>query len=146
MNGTWTTTGGAVLSTGGVAVVIGAVVAFAERRTIGQALSEAVTVAEVVMAVMVAAVPVAVVFLVRHNRRKGAELAAMFAARHAKELAAIEARELRNHQARLEDHQRALEVAAASAPVIQNHVHLGALADLVRGYAPATVIHDREIQ
>ena len=55
---------GKALTAGGVAVLAGAVFAFAERHAIGQALGEAVTIAEVVMAVVVAAVPAAVVLSV----------------------------------------------------------------------------------
>lgn len=75
--------------------------------------------------------------LMRHNRREAAEFTARCAERRAIE--AAEKEERRRHR---------LELAAASAPVIQNHVWtLEAIEAMRRGYAPATIITDaKEIQ
>ena len=137
MKGTWTTTsGGGVLSAGGVAVLIGAVVAFTERHAIGQALGEAVIIVAAAVAAVVVAVPVAVVFLVRHQRRRGDEVAAVWAAQRAELEAAEDARELRRDQRRL-----ALE--QARTPVIHNWIvtDQGARAAMPSPYIPATVIN-----
>ena len=126
------------MTAGGVAVLVGAVFVFANQRAIGEALGELAIVVYGLAAAAAVIVPTGLVFLVRYNRRR----AVMFTARRAELEAAEDARVARRREVA---HQRALEVARASAPVIENHVHLGALADLVRGYTPATVIHDREL-
>ena len=140
-HGTWTTTGGGVLSVGGVAAIATAVIAVSERHTIGQAIGEAIVIAGVAMAVTVVMIPVGLVFLVRHNRRQAAMFAARCEERRAVEAAAEEARALRRAQ-------RRAAIAAASAPVIHNHVWPSAEAAqavMSRGYTPATIIHDREL-
>ena len=151
-HGTWQTTGGgggdavAVLVAAGAVAVVCAVVYVAARAV--AAVPAWVWVAVPVTGVMVAVVTL--VFLVRHSRRKAAMAAAMFAARHAAELAGAEARAGRHRQAQIEDHQRRLELAAASAPVIHNHVWTSAeaaRAAMSRPYTPATVItNQQEIQ
>jgi hypothetical protein len=108
----------------GLAVVVGALAVAKAVAAIP------VWVFAAIPAVLVAGVAVAVVALHRYNRARAADMAALLAARHTREAAAEAARR---------DHKRA--VAAASAPVIHNHVALdrGAIEAMAQGYTPATI-------
>ena len=84
---------------------------------------------------IVAGVVAAAVAVCRHNRRRAADMAALFEARRAGEAVAKAARVAleREHQ---------LAVTAAQAPVIHNHIWPSAEAAhavMDRGYTPTTV-------
>jgi len=133
MKGTWETTsgGGEVLAAIVPIAVIGAIC----YAVVG-AMAAIPAWVMVAVPVTVAAVAAAVMrALVRHNRREAAEFTARCAERRAIE--AAEREERKRHR---------LEVAAASAPVINNHVWTREAIEAMRqGYAPTAIVTDAEV-
>ena len=130
--------GGGGTSVAVTAAIAAGVVAFAAAAATARAVA-AIPVWVWVLASVVTAAGIAVFtrFMVRHSRAQAAAFTARCEERRAVE--AAERDDRRRHR---------LEVAAASAPVIHNHIHTSpaAIAAMARGYAPTVIMPAADIE
>ncbi len=135
-HGTWTTTGGGGDSGSGVAIaaIIGAVFLFGggAMAAVVAAVTELLITVAIIIGVLVVAAAGLLVWWMRR-----------MPVREARDRQAYDARVLQHEEGKrravLERHQRALELARASAPVIQNVIDPAALLAAAVQYQPEPV-------
>ncbi len=123
MKGTWQTTGGGDSGSAvAMAAIVGAVFLFGggAMAAVAAAVTELIITVAIIIGVLVVAAAVLLVWWVRRMPVREARARAVYAAQ-------VEAYEDGKRRAALERHQRALELARASAPVIQNVIDPAAI-------------------